>query len=520
MATDKKEKEFRHTYKIKFGLRTRLILLPIIFIVLFLGSISYIYISREKRFLENRLISISFGLLENFSKSLSFTDLREDFITQIIDIIKGIKVSKDIVFAVVLDKNDKVFLSSDVEGKYFKPGEFPNVGGIYNGIKKLPISKSNYFKVLDFRGVSKKGALYVFVKPIKNFKGTDYIGRAILIVSDENLRKSIEENIRNSLYLMGIFLFIGIVSAFLFGTLITNPIIKLSYGARRIGEGDLDYRIDIKRKDEIGFLAYEFNEMTARLKKAKEMEIEKAIMDEQIEIAKDIQKGLNPSNKLSFGCIEVKGYSRPAKGVGGDYYDYVVVEPPWIATLISDVSGKGIPASLLMVMIRTVFKSLIKQEIYSAKRIVESINKTMAGEIAIDRFVTMFFMFINTENGEVHFVNAGHSPLFMYRKEINRCTIMRIMGFPIGLDEDSEYSQGKTFLKKGDIILLNTDGIIEARNPKKEEYGKVRLQRKLMELSHLSVEEIVEKIIDDVDNFSKGAPQHDDMTLVVLKRVL
>ena len=108
----------------------------------------------------------------------------------------------------------------------------------------------------------------------------------------------------------------------------------------------------------------------------------------------------------------------------------------------------------------------------------------------------------------------------MYRKEINRCTIMRIMGFPIGLDEDSEYSQGKTFLKKGDIILLNTDGIIEARNPKKEEYGKVRLQRKLMELSHLSVEEIVEKIIEDVDNFSKGAPQHDDMTLVVLKRVL
>jgi serine phosphatase RsbU (regulator of sigma subunit) len=519
MATDKPKKEITQHFKIRFGLRIRLILLSIIFITLFLGSVSYIYISRERKFLENRLVSISFGLLENFSKSLSFTDLREDFITQIIDIIKGIKVSKDIDFAVVLNKNDKIFLSSDIEGKYFKPGEYPSIAGIYDGIKKVNISKESYFKVSDFRKRKRKGSLYIFIKPVKNFKGDKYIGRAILVVSDENLRKSIEENIKNSLYLMGIFLLVGIISAFLFGTLITNPIIKLSYGARKIGEGNLEHKINVKRKDEIGFLAYEFNEMTSKLKKAKEMEIEKVIMDEQIEIAKDIQKGLNPSNKLSFGCIEVKGYSRPAKGVGGDYYDYVIVEPPWVATLISDVSGKGVPASLLMVMIRTVFKSLIKQEILSAKKIVDSINKTMAGEIAIDRFVTMFFIFINTENGEIHFVNAGHSPLFMYRKEINRCSIMRIMGFPIGLDEDSEYNQGKTHLKKGDIILLNTDGIIEARNPQKEEYGKIRLQKKLIEFAHLSVEEIVKKIIYDVDSFAENAPQHDDMTLVVLKRI-
>ncbi len=277
---------------------------------------------------------------------------------------------------------------------------------------------------------------------------------------------------------------------------------------------------DRSASDELGLLAHEFNAMTDHLKKAKDMEIESRIMQEQLELAKEIQEGLNPMAFYDRNGIQIKGYTRAAKGVGGDYFDYIDIGETRVGALISDVSGKGVPASLVMVMIRTVFTNSVKNNRHvDCATIVRSINDALSADFAIDKFATLFFMIYNRETGELSFTNAGHGPLFCYRASLARCTVSKLDGVPIGITEDVEYEQAKVKLSPGDVVVLYTDGITEMRNEAKEEYGRNRLQKLLTANHELNAQEIVEKLVGDVDEFRGNASPHDDMTTLVMKRV-
>jgi sigma-B regulation protein RsbU (phosphoserine phosphatase) len=216
--------------------------------------------------------------------------------------------------------------------------------------------------------------------------------------------------------------------------------------------------------------------------------------------------------------VEIKGFTRAAKGVGGDYFDYIDIDGDRVGALISDVSGKGIPASLVMVMIRTVFVSYISRKDIQCSGVVKAINDSLSADFAIDKFATLFFMIYNRATEEIAFSNAGHGPLFCYRASLKACSLTKIDGMPIGIMEDVEYSQAKVKLSKGDIVVLYSDGITEMRNPEKEEYGRNRLQKLLMNNSDLNANDLVEKIVTDVDIFRREAAPHDDMTVLVLKR--
>jgi len=243
-------------------------------------------------------------------------------------------------------------------------------------------------------------------------------------------------------------------------------------------------------------------------------------MEEQLEMAKDIQEGLNPMAFYDKDGIQIKGFTRAAKGVGGDYFDYIDIGESRVGALISDVSGKGVPASLVMVMIRTVFTNSIKNNRrVDCATIVRSINDALSADFAVDKFATLFFMIYNRETGELSFSNAGHGPLFCYRARLGKCTVTNLEGMPIGITEDVEYPHAKVRLDPGDIVVLYTDGISEMRNENKEEYGRPRLQSLIMSCSGLNAQEIVDRIVEDVTAFQGNAPPHDDMTTLVLKRV-
>jgi len=295
----------------------------------------------------------------------------------------------------------------------------------------------------------------------------------------------------------------------------------LSEGVNIIGTGNLDYKIFVKSRDEIGVLASQFNSMTDQLKEAQSKEIENRIMQEQLDVAKEIQEGLNPMAYYQNRGIQIKGYTRAAKGVGGDYFDYIEIGEDRVGALISDVSGKGIPASLVMVMIRTVFVSSLRQDPrkIQCSKIVSAINASLSADFAIDKFATLFFMIYDKERETISFSNAGHGPLFCYRADRNICTVTKLEGVPIGIMEDSEYTQAEVPFGIGDIIVLNTDGVTEMRNDQKEEYGRSRVQKFLLKNHDLSADEIVTKLVEDVDTFQGNAPQHDDMTLLVMKRI-
>lgn len=262
------------------------------------------------------------------------------------------------------------------------------------------------------------GYIYDFSNPLVDKIFKKRIGTVRLGFSDKFIREKIERVTFNILVIAMGFLGIAILGAFVLATIIIRPIKKLSEGAAVIGTGDLDYKIGLKSSDEIGQLAFEFNLMTSKLKKAKDLEIESRIMQEQLDLAKEIQEGLNPMAFYNINGIQIKGFTRAAKGVGGDYFDYVNIDDNRVGALLSDVSGKGVPASLVMVMIRTVFVTQISSKDVDCASIVRAINDSLSADFAIDKFATLFFMIYDRSKEELSFTNAGHGPLFLLPENI------------------------------------------------------------------------------------------------------
>jgi sigma-B regulation protein RsbU (phosphoserine phosphatase) len=378
----------------------------------------------------------------------------------------------------------------------------------------------DHVEILAYSDKASGGKIYDFsITVFSRVKKGVKAGAVVIGMSDIVIRKEIE-NITKLIMLMFLgFLIISIVGAVILSTVIIRPIKKISYGASVIGSGDLSYRIDLNSSDELGMLASEFNQMTEMIQTSKEKEIESRIMNEQLEIARDIQEGLNPMGYYDKNGIQIKGYTRAAKGVGGDYFDYIDIDENRICALISDVSGKGVPASLVMVMIRTVFTTYITRKDIDCASVVKAINDSLGSDFAIDKFATLFFMIYNRSTEELSFANAGHGPLLCYRASKHVCTRTAIDGVPIGIMEDVDYKQARIKLYPGDIVILYTDGVTEMRNAQKEEYGLQRVHKLLLENNHLNASEFVEFLVNDVDSFRADTPPHDDMTVLVFKRV-
>jgi sigma-B regulation protein RsbU (phosphoserine phosphatase) len=216
--------------------------------------------------------------------------------------------------------------------------------------------------------------------------------------------------------------------------------------------------------------------------------------------------------------IQIKGYTRAAKGVGGDYFDYIDIDENRVGALISDVSGKGVPASLVMVMIRTVFTTYVRRPDVDCSSVVTAINDSLSSDFAIDKFATLFFMIYDRKTEELSFTNAGHAPLYCYRAKLGAFTATQLDGVPIGIMEDVQYKQGRIRLNPGDIVIMFSDGVSEMRNMNKDEYGLERVHKMLLENHHLSAKDFVEKLVAEVNAFQGEAPQHDDMTMLVFKR--
>jgi sigma-B regulation protein RsbU (phosphoserine phosphatase) len=227
---------------------------------------------------------------------------------------------------------------------------------------------------------------------------------------------------------------------------------------------------------------------------------------------------MNPSRFLKKPEYQIKGFTRAAKGVGGDYYDFQVLGDGRIAVLISDVSGKSISASLVMVLIKTVVSTYLK--LFNTIRgdtIIRTINRVMCGEAHIDKFATIQFFVFDPATKTLEFSNGGHGPLFLYRADRKICTASKLEGLPMGIEEENQYKLAKIQLSSGDIVMLYTDGITECWNTAKEEFGLKRVREKLTGYADLNPKEIIENFVRDLDEFASGAEQHDDMTMVVMK---
>jgi sigma-B regulation protein RsbU (phosphoserine phosphatase) len=251
----------------------------------------------------------------------------------------------------------------------------------------------------------------------------------------------------------------------------------------------------------------------------------------EIEVAREVQERFLPQTYPVFPGVELAGGYRPAQSVGGDYYDFIEMNHPATGALslgvaIGDVSGKGISAALLMASLRASLRGLTRKNDGDLAAMIGEVNELVYEASASNRYATFFFAQLDPASRVLTYVNAGHNAPALVRPRPGRPgepEVLRLTagGPVIGLIPFSRFEQGTLTLRPGDILLAFTDGISEAMTAEGEEWNEDRLIEKLIErqtaLPEIAAAELVESLMEAADAFAAGAPQHDDMTVLVLK---
>ncbi|GGG99881.1 hypothetical protein GCM10011586_14330 [Silvibacterium dinghuense] len=243
-------------------------------------------------------------------------------------------------------------------------------------------------------------------------------------------------------------------------------------------------------------------------------------VNREIEIAREVQERLFPQAMPEMKGATVAGHCRPALGVGGDYYDVFPLSDGRTGLAVGDVSGKGIAAALLMASLRASLRGVTLDNPRDFARLMDKVNRLVYESSASNRYATFFFAAYDPETRRLDCVNAGHNPpLIIRRNDDGPHTVIRLeAGGPVvGLLPAAPYVEQAVTLEPGDLVLLYTDGISEAMTPEDEEWGEDRLIAAADCCWDKDADEILDHLFRDADAFTRGAPQHDDMTLLVLK---
>jgi phosphoserine phosphatase RsbU/P len=248
---------------------------------------------------------------------------------------------------------------------------------------------------------------------------------------------------------------------------------------------------------------------------------QKERLNRELEIAREVQQRLFPQELPAIEILDYIGACRPALGVGGDYYDFLELPEGKFGIAIGDVSGKGIGASLMMASLQA---SLRGQAIHcggNLSELMKHVNTLVYDASTSNRYATFFYAQLDTKNKKLIYVNAGHNPPFLLRKNGADFEIFRLEkgGAVVGMLPTMfvNYEQGEIRLETGDLLVGYTDGISEAMNPAEEEWGEDAMLEELKKVYDQPAEEILKHIFAEADRFAAGARQHDDMTMIIVK---
>jgi len=240
----------------------------------------------------------------------------------------------------------------------------------------------------------------------------------------------------------------------------------------------------------------------------------KEALDREVAIAREVQRELLPRSVPKVRGLDLAGICLPAIGVGGDYYDFLPLPDDRVGIVIADVSGKGIPAALLMAGLQASVRSLALPGV-SPGEINRRLNEMLHQSTSDSRYATLFFAIYDPQDRSLHYSNAGHCrPIHVGPPEPGR---LSQGGLPIGLMPGSLYGEGRRELGVGDIVALFTDGVVETPNPRGEEFGDARLIGVLNRHRDTPLDDLLSAVVDEVARWSEGGTPHDDLTLVLAR---
>jgi phosphoserine phosphatase RsbU/P len=248
---------------------------------------------------------------------------------------------------------------------------------------------------------------------------------------------------------------------------------------------------------------------------------EKKRLDHDLEIARDIQRILLPAEAPAINGFQISGINVPARQVSGDYFDYIRVDDERLGVAIADVSGKGVPASLIMAICRSVLRAEAARN-PSPADVLRKVNRQLYPDIKEDMFISMAYLILDHERDGITLARAGHDAPLLYKRQSQTVSTIKPPGMVVGIDSGSVFDRLTTDftvpLERDDCLVLYTDGVTEALNADGDEFGLDRMIQSVRASATDGAQTIVKRIIEDVRNFTGSLPQNDDITLIAIRK--
>ena len=427
-------------------------------------------------------------------------------------------------YAIIVDKENLIQAHPDIDrlGESFSWPE---------GTELLQKGEEVSMYRVSFKGESH----FDFDAPIlvrdKNI-GTAHIGSVHIGLREENVLKEIHSARLRILYMTLAAVILGSVGSYFLASVFVRPIKGLVRDAEILGAGDLDHQIQVSSKDEIGTLATTLDQTRGKLKDAQKRLVASERLARELEIAKDIQMALLPKETPTLEHVEIGTLYRAAAQVGGDLYDFFWVSEDELGIVVADVSGKGVPGSLVMTMAKAVIRAkAIKSDAPDHKMpvgnggdpasVIRKANQMIHHDIKKGMFITANYGILNVKTRRFQFVSAGHNDTLVYNSRTKDLREYNPKGIALGLDKgmlfDKMLLAEDLTLTHGDLLIQYTDGISEAMNEQREEFGDDRLKEVIRKYAHQNVNDFLYSLDQEIRTFTEGYAQSDDITAVVIK---
>lgn len=300
---------------------------------------------------------------------------------------------------------------------------------------------------------------------------------------------------------------------------ITVPLRCMAENMQAMAEGDYARRAGINETDELGLLAQAFNSMAERLRVARLNEKETSRLESDLAIARDIQNNLLPPQTPRVRGLDIFTSYRPAREIGGDYFDFLPVDEQHMGMVVADASGKSIPAALVMSTTRAILR-FVAPGSASAAETLARVNAILSVDIPKGMFVTAYYVILDPLADTMLCASAGHTPLLIARAD-DSVEILNPGGIALGFDSGPIFQRSireqKVKLERGDRVLLYTDGVVECVNPSNEEYSDRRLREFLRRNRQLTSHDFVGALMADLDRHRGAAEMRDDTTIVTFR---
>lgn len=348
------------------------------------------------------------------------------------------------------------------------------------------------------------------------------LGHVVVAMRMSYLDGVIERARRQQTLILAISLLVGIAVSFFVLSHVLRPVEDLRAGIHRIAGGDLETPVRVRDWTELGLLADAINEMASGLKQAQTEVVERERLGREMELAREVQDSILPSERVVHGPFVIEGSQRAAAEVGGDYYDYFTLPDGRIGLAVADVSGKGLAGCLVMTMLYALLRA-DRAAATSPSALLAALDERLGETLRLGSFVTMFYGILDPRTGRLTYASAGHNPTLIYRHATGEVESVRTRGIPLaairggairGTLEDLEIS-----LEPGDALLQYTDGISEAFEPSEvEQYGYDRMVDAFRETAPQGPRAVIDGFFQRLTSWTGDGGRLDDETILVLHR--